>query len=94
LKRGDLGGEGEPGLDLKAGERLNTPEHGVGEAGVLTFPLTLALKLLLIIQVLDGVELNQVAQQRRELGHDPGEIHGRVRRDRLLNRQEVKNVPA
>ena len=69
--RGYFRGERKPCLDFETWcGRNRSNENGVGKAWVLPYPLPKALVLRLLIQELNGVELDQISKEGRELRYD------------------------
>ena len=67
-------------FDLETGHRCDIAvENHIWKPGVLPSPFAYTRKLLLVIQKLDGIELNHVANKRRQLGDDLRKVHGSVR---------------
>ena len=89
----DLGRHRIPCLYLKAWRWINiTEKNCVRKTWVLSKPLTNAMEVLLIVQVLYGVELDQISKQQRQLGNDFAKVDRCVRGNRLGHCEKIKDM--
>lgn len=82
----------EHGDDAPLFPDIPADRDGRRETRILPPPFAESLEFGLIAQILDGVELDHVAEQRRELADYLCEIDRRIRTDGLRHGKEIEDV--